>query len=223
MIILLFGPPGCGKGTQDGAIAKRLQIPAISTGELFRAECKAGTAIGRTACSILSKGGFISDEIVNQMVADRIERPDCRGGFLLDGYPRTLPQAIHFSSVLKQRELPEPVVIHLSVPEPILLKRLLARRQCSSCQRIYNLLSNPPRVEGQCDVDGAALTTRDDDREPVIRQRLSTYHGLTEPILEWFGERLVHRIDGGKSPQEVARAIEEVLEATPMSARYSLS
>src|SRR5215471_19710420 len=111
MILLLFGPPGCGKGTQAAILADRFHIPAISTGEMFRAECKAGTELGKTACTILSQGKLVSDEIVNGIVASRIARPDCSNGFLLDGYPRTVPQAIFFTELLRERRLPEASVI----------------------------------------------------------------------------------------------------------------
>ncbi len=146
MILLLFGPPGCGKGTQAVYLAERFHIPAISTGEMFRAECKAGTELGKAACSILASGGLVGDDLVNGIVANRIARDDCKEGFLLDGYPRTVPQAIHFSALLRERGLPLPVVIHLDVPDEALVTRLTARRQCPECKQIYNALLQPPRV-----------------------------------------------------------------------------
>jgi adenylate kinase len=208
LILLLFGPPGCGKGTQAAFLAERFHIPAISTGEMFRAECQAGTDLGRLACSIMSKGGLIGDGIVDGIVASRISRPDCAGGFLLDGYPRTVPQAMQFSALLQRRGLPDPVVIHLDVPDDPLVARLTARRQCPQCKRIYNLLSQPPKVADQCDDDGAGLTTREDDQEAVIRQRLRAYHELTGPILKWYGASSVHSVDGGMAQDQVAQAIE---------------
>jgi adenylate kinase len=207
MVILLFGPPGCGKGTQATILAGRLGIPAISTGEMFRAECKAGTELGKLASSILASGGLVGDDIVNQMVANRIAKPDCREGFLLDGYPRTVQQAEYLSIQLRKRGLPDPVVIHLHVPDDALVGRLTARRQCPQCKRIYNLLSQPPRSEGVCDDDGAALLTRADDQESVIRQRLAAYASLTGPILDWYGPKVVHKVDGSAAPDEVSRAI----------------
>lgn len=215
MILLLFGPPGCGKGTQAVFLAERFQIPAISTGEMFRAECKAGTELGKAACSILASGGLVGDDLVNGIVANRIARPDCEKGFMLDGYPRTVPQAIHFSNVLRQRGLPLPVVIHLDVPDEALVTRLTARRQCPECKHIYNALLQPPKVAGVCDKDGAALLTREDDREDVVRQRLRAYSELTGPILKWFGPSVVHSVDGARPADEVAKAVERaVLEAT---------
>jgi adenylate kinase len=215
LILLLFGPPGCGKGTQAVFLADRFHIPAISTGEMFRAECKAGTELGRTASAIMAAGGLITDDITNAIVASRIAQPDCANGFLLDGYPRTVPQAQYFGRLLQERGLPAPVVIHIDVREALLVARLTARRQCPACKRIYNLLSQPPLAEGRCDVDGAELIAREDDREATIRQRLSAYHELTGPILQWYGESAVHAVDGGRAPDLVAKDIERVvLEAS---------
>jgi adenylate kinase len=167
------------------------------------------------ACGIMSKGGLVSDDIVNGIVAGRIARPDCDGGFLLDGYPRTVAQAQAFDKLLRERRLPEPVVVHLDVADRLLIARLTARRQCSKCLRIYNLLSQPPASEGVCDDDGGPLLTRDDDREPVIRERLKAYQSLTGPILAWYGVTRVHTVDGGGAPAEVGRAVEAVVrEAT---------
>jgi adenylate kinase len=215
VILLLFGPPGCGKGTQAAFLAERFHIPAISTGEMFRAECKAGTELGKAACSIISKGGLVGDDVVNEIVASRTARPDCAGGFLLDGYPRTVPQAIWFSEMVRRRRLPEPVVIHLDVADEALVMRLTARRQCPECKRIYNLISLPPVRPGFCDLDGAALVTRDDDQADVIRQRLRAYDEVTGPILKWYGARLVHRVDGSMAPPDVRQELEHIaLEAS---------
>ena len=212
MILLLFGPPGCGKGTQAAFLAERFHIPAISTGEMFRAECKAGTPLGKMACSILAKGGLVDDETVNGIVASRTGRPDCAGGFLLDGYPRTVPQAQQFSALVAQRGLPAPIVIHLHVPDAALVARLTARRQCSQCMHIYNRLSQPSHVEGRCDIDGAPLIKREDDEESVILDRLRAYRDLTGPILDWYGESHVRTVDGSLSPDGVKQAIERAVQ-----------
>jgi len=214
LILLLFGPPGCGKGTQAAFLAERFHIPAISTGEMFRAECKAGTPLGKTACSSLAKGGLVGDEIVNGIVANRIARADCAGGFLLDGYPRTVPQAHQFSRLLTERGLPAPVVIHLHVADAVLVARLAARRQCSQCMHIYNRLSQPPHVEGRCDIDGAPLVKREDDEESVILDRLRAYRELTGPILDWYGASRVRTVDGSLSPDAVKKAIEQMVRQT---------
>ena len=218
MILLLFGPPGCGKGTQAEFLAERFRIPAISTGEMIRAECQAGTALGRMACSIVSNGGLVSDETVNEIVASRIARPDCADGFLLDGYPRTVSQTIYLADLLRQRGLPEPVVIHLDVPDRVVVRRLTARRQCPRCKHIYNLLTQPPRQPVFCDTDAATLATRDDDSEPVVRRRLQAYAELTGPILKWYGPRVVRSVDGSLAPAAVSQAVAQVIEC-----KYQLS
>ena len=222
MIILLFGPPGCGKGTQAAFLVERLQIPSISTGEMFRAECKSGSRLGRRVHDILARGGLIGDEIVNAMVAGRIAQDDCGKGFLLDGFPRTVDQARFITRLLEQRGLSDPMVIHLDVPDELLITRLCARRQCPQCLRIYNLLSQPPAVEGVCDCDGATLLVRDDDCQVAIRQRLLAYRDQTGPVLQWFGESLVRRVDGSKSAEEVASEVERLLSqpmATTLASR----
>lgn len=186
---------------------------------MFRAECQAGTELGREASAILAAGGLVSDDIVNRMVANRIARKDCTRGFLLDGYPRTVPQARWFTRLLGDRGLPQPVVIHLDVPDSVLVARLTARRQCPQCQRIYNLLSQPPLAEDRCDGDGAALVTREDDREGVIRRRLAAYEAQTGPVLHWYGASAVHRIEADRDPRLIAQAIEKLLAGrVPQSA-----
>jgi len=214
VILLLFGPPGCGKGTQAAHLAERFQIPAISTGEIFRAECKAGTDLGQLACKIMSSGALVGDDIVNSMVAARIARPDCAGGFLLDGYPRTVPQAEQFAALLRERGLPDPTVVHLDVAEDALVARLTARRQCPKCLRIYNVMWQPPRQTGRCDDDGEGLIARDDDQEVVIRQRLAAYRELTGPVLGWYGEAAVRTVYGSLPPEEVTRSIESAVLQT---------
>jgi adenylate kinase len=213
LIVLLFGPPGCGKGTQAVAIASHFEIPSISTGDLFRAETKAGTAVGRRVRSVLAQGCLVGDDIVNEMVASRVSRPDCAHGFLLDGYPRTVAQARYLSSLLKRLNQPAPLIIHLDVPERALIARLAARRQCPQCRRVYNVISAPPRIPGLCDADGAELFTREDDREAVIRERLKLYEELTGPILAWYGQESVHRIDGNQASELVRREIARLAQA----------
>jgi len=218
LIVLLFGPPGCGKGTQAEFIAGRFQIPAISTGELFRAECKAGTPLGKMACSILAKGGFVGDDIVNAMIANCISQPECASGFLLDGYPRTLPQAEFFDATLRQRNLDPAIALHLDVPSWVIVERITARRQCPSCSHIYNLLFQPPKQDGLCDFDHTPLITREDDREEVIRERLRVYEELTGPVISHYTNARYHRIDGTLLPAEVSTEIEQVLHICPVPA-----
>jgi adenylate kinase len=216
VIYLVFGPPGCGKGTQAAHLAERFHIPAISTGEMFRAECKAGTELGKKVCTALSRGELVSDDVSNEIVSRRISQPDCRDGFLLDGYPRTVPQAIQFAALLREHGLGDSRVIYLDVPDEALVKRLTARRQCSKCGHIYNLYFQPSRTPGVCDLDFAPLMVREDDREPVIRQRLRAYHDLTGPILNWYGPGVVHRVDGTRSVHDVTDAVDrEAMDCAP--------
>jgi adenylate kinase len=211
MVILLFGPPGCGKGTQGAVITQVLQIPAISTGEIFRAELKAGTALGNAAKEIMAGGGLVSDNIVNEMVRGRLKQPDCRNGFLLDGYPRTIPQAEFLDTLFGELGYPEPEVVYLDVPDAALVARLTSRRQCPACGRIYNLLSQPPRREGTCDADGAALIQREDDKESVIRARLKAYAESTGPLIEFYSQRRFHRVDGNRPPADIQKDIDAIL------------
>lgn len=178
---------------------------------MFRAEIKAGTELGQTVSEIMTRGGLVSDDLVNRIVASRTSRPDCSGGFLLDGYPRTVPQARVFSGVLRQRSLPDPIVIHMDVPDDSLVARLTARRQCPECKRIYNLLSQPPKVAGQCDDDHAPLLVRDDDNEATVRRRLMAYKELTGPTLDWYGASMVHTVNGDLAPENVRKAIAQAV------------
>jgi len=219
VIVLLFGPPGCGKGTQASFIARRYRIPAISTGELFRAECKAGTPLGKQSCSIMAQGGLVGDEIVNQMVVNRISQPDCPSGFVLDGYPRTKPQAEFFDGFLSEKGLPQPTVIHLEVRAETLVHRISTRRQCPTCLRIYNVLSQAPKTRDICDEDGAALIVRQDDTEAVIHQRLKAYEEITGPVITHYRGARYHRVNGDRSPEEVLREIARLLAPSPRWAR----
>ncbi|HUE24973.1 MAG TPA: adenylate kinase [Bryobacteraceae bacterium] len=214
MIVLLFGPPGCGKGTQAVSIAHRFHIPAISTGEMFRAECKAGTELGRRACSILKSGGLVGDEIVDQIVAARIQQPDCASGFLLDGYPRTLEQAGFLDRLVRKLGLPMPIAILLDVPDRVLVSRITARRQCGYCGRIYNMLSQPPKLAELCDDDQSPLIRREDDTEEVILARLKAYHDATGPMIAYYCSGGCRRVDATGAPAGIAREIERLLAAT---------
>ncbi len=212
MTILLFGPPGGGKGTQAAVITQTLGIPSISTGEIFRAELKAGTPLGNAAKEIMAEGGLVGDDIVNAMVSGRLRQPDCNGGFLLDGYPRTIAQAHFLDGLLAELSYPAPTIIYLEVPDEVLVKRLTARRQCPKCGRIYNLLSQPPARDSVCDVDGATLVQRDDDKEEVIRARLKAYAESTGPLVQFYSSRKFYRIDGDRPPEKIRAEIEAILK-----------
>jgi adenylate kinase len=211
LVILLFGPPGSGKGTMSPLITRLLRIPAISTGEMLRAEVDSGTPLGKEAEAILAAGQLVSDEIVNGMLMNRLSQPDCAEGFLLDGYPRTLPQAVYLDSQLAAMGYPPPTVFHLATPKSVLIERIASRRQCPQCGRIYNLLFKPPRKPGVCDDDGARLVRRQDDTVEVVRARLEAYEKQTAPIMAHYGSGDFHSVPANRPPAEIFRDIEGVI------------
>lgn len=162
--------------------------------------------------SIMASGGLVSDQVVNEMLAERIGSQDCSGGFLLDGYPRTVEQAAFLDGMLSSRGLPAATVLHLDVPEDALIGRMTSRRECPQCSRIYNLLHEPPESPGICDDDGARLITRKDDREHVVRARLRTYDDITRPVLAYYHNQNYHQIKGDRSPSYIFEAITSILE-----------
>jgi len=217
LVLLLFGPPGSGKGTQSGRISNWLGIPAISTGDMLREEIKAGSALGNAAQSIMTSGGLVGDDLVNRMLAHRVSSLDCAHGFLLDGYPRTVEQAEYLDDLLSARRFQTLLVLHLDVPLDALVGRLTSRRQCPQCRRIYNLLHQPPRVAGICDDDGALLVTRKDDSEEVVTERIRTYGEVTRPVLAYYQDRKYYQIRGDRSPGYIFEEITGILE--PMVAK----
>lgn len=206
-VLLLLGPPGCGKGTQGEKLAKKLRIPAISTGEMIRAEIKAGTDLGKIAAGVTITGGLLSDDLVNQIVESRLSKEDCAGGFLLDGYPRSIEQAKFLGDLLVRLRMPQPTVIHIDVPNELLVSRTCLRRYCAVCGALYNLQSKPPRQEGTCDSCGAPLQQRADDCEETVRNRLSAYEKSTAPLIGYYRQGDYKRIDGTGAPDEVFEAI----------------
>lgn len=194
------------------------RIPSISTGEMLRAEIAQGTALGRETKAVIAAGGLVGDEIINRMLAARIGQPDCRNGFMLDGYPRTPQQAEFLDTVLARRGMPQPLVIHLDVPAEVLISRMVCRRQCSECGLMYNVLSKRPKSPGRCDVCEAPLMVRRDDREEVIRERLRTYEAQTQPVLSHYYNGNYFHIAGDRSPmyifEAITRALEPVLNCT---------
>ena len=204
MTILLFGPPGSGKGTQAARLTRTLGIPAVSTGNMLRAECEAGTPLGHEASSVLKRGGLVDDSLVNQLLTARLEKPDCRLGFLLDGYPRNSAQARFLDRLLAGRGPDRLVFIHLDVPEETLIRRLSSRRECRVCGRIYSAALH-------CEVDGSLLTRRLDDCEEAVRERLRTYKEQGGVLVGFYAAREYHRVNASGPPDDVFEEIERAL------------
>jgi adenylate kinase len=187
--VILLGPPGAGKGTQAVRIAESFSIPHISTGDILRANVKAGTPLGTEAKSYMDAGDLVPDEVIIGMVGSRLDEDDAANGFLFDGFPRTVPQANALEELLIGRETPLDVVLRLAVAKDEVVNRLTGRRTCSGCGRIFHLLYDPPSAEGRCDDCGGELTQRDDDTEDVVLNRLEVYAAQTEPLEHFYWER----------------------------------
>jgi adenylate kinase len=185
-LMVMLGPPGAGKGTQAVKVAERYKIPHISTGDIFRAAIREGTEVGLRAKKFLDAGELVPDSVVTDIVAERIRQKDCSPGFLLDGFPRTVPQAEALDKLLKKDGCPLTAVVDLAVDTEALIGRLTARRTCSKCGEICNLISKPPRKEGACDKCGGSLYQRDDDKRETIENRLSVYEKQTAPLIDYY-------------------------------------
>jgi len=212
--ILLLGAPGVGKGTQAKELVKLWGIPQISTGDLLRFNVAKGTSLGVVAKEIMGRGELVPDSLVNEMVAARLDEPDTAEGYILDGFPRTLPQAGWLDGRLAAQGKGLPVVaVSIQVDYNQLLRRITGRRNCPVCQRIYNIYSNPPQRAGFCDVEGAALVQRADDTEPVFKERMRTYESLTAPVVEHY--RAAGRfaeVDGDRPSEAIAAGIVAAVE-----------
>jgi len=207
--IVLFGSPGSGKGTQAKLLKKRLGIPHISTGDMLRERIRLDGELRAGVGTVMLSGALAPDQLVNRMVEDRLGRADAANGFILDGYPRTLAQADELCRWLDKRGVRE-VVIYLAVDYNSIIARLMGRRQCLRCGTLYNLVSQPPKVDLECDRDGEKLVVRDDDSETVIRERLDAYERQTRPVLEFLrqaGRRVEEVAAGADSPEQVFEKI----------------
>ena len=212
--ILLMGAPGVGKGTQAKELVKLWAIPQISTGDLLRANVSQGTPLGRTAKEIMGRGELVPDTLVNEMVAVRLQAPDTAGGYILDGFPRTLGQANWIDGRLAQKVGSLPIIaVSLQVNYNQLLRRITGRRICPVCQSIYNIYVNPPKVDGVCDLEGAALTQRADDTEEVFKERMRAYSALTAPVVEHYREQgRFAEVDGDRPIADIAAGIVAAVE-----------
>ncbi len=212
MNLILLGPPGAGKGTQAERIAAAFGIPHISTGDIFRDNLRRGTDLGLAAKGYMDRGELVPDDLVIEIVRDRLSAEDCGRGFILDGFPRTVAQADALGALLARAGTPIDHVLNVQVPDEVVVARLSARRTCSVCGSVCHLLYHPPRREGACDECGGELYGREDDGEETVRARLKEYEEKTRPLTDYYrGEGLLRDIDGGAEPDEVFEAIRSVL------------
>jgi len=212
MNIVFLGPPGAGKGTQAKRIAEKYGIPQVSTGDMFREHLSKGTELGQKAKEYMEKGQLVPDEIVLGMVEERLKQSDCEKGFILDGFPRTIPQAEALGQLLDKMGKKIDYAICIDVPDEEPVKRLTGRRTCKKCGMMYHVIFKPPKEEGKCDVCGGELYQRADDNEETVRNRLKVYHEQTEPIIQFYEKKgVLHRIDGIGSIDEIFERIVKVL------------
>jgi adenylate kinase len=210
--VIFLGPPGAGKGTQAKAVAGRFGLAHISTGDMFREHMSRHTPLGEQAKKFVQSGVLVPDEIVLGMVGERISQSDCKNGFVLDGFPRTRPQAEALAETLRGRPWGKPLVVYFSVDSDQLLRRLTGRRTCKVGGEIYNIYDCPPKVPGRCDNDGGELFQRPDDREEVIRERLSQYEAQTRPLVDYYqGAGLLAGVNAMGSQAEVTGRVLDVM------------
>jgi adenylate kinase len=217
--LVLLGPPGSGKGTQGERLQEELQLPYYATGDILRAAVREGTELGRAAKDYMDRGDLVPDEVIVGMIGERIDSSEAADGFILDGFPRTAPQAEALAGKLSElgRELTAVLLIDVSDEEVI--RRLGGRRTCLENGHVFQVELNPPERDGICDIDGSELIVRDDDKPDVIRHRLEQYHGKTAPLIEHYDSRsLLRQIDGSASPDEVADEIRRTLATLRLEA-----
>lgn len=210
-VIILLGPPGSGKGTQAVLLAKQLQIPHISTGDLFRENLSKGTELGKKVKGFMNSGRLVPDELVLDMVFDRVAKADCAAGYLLDGFPRTIPQAQSFDAHLGHDD--ELIVLNLDVADAVIVQRIAGRLSCKSCGAIQHKDFSPPKEEGKCDKCKGELFQRPDDKPEVVKERLRVYHVQTEPLIEYYDKKnVLHTVDGERSPETVCKELTALLK-----------
>lgn len=208
MRLILLGPPGAGKGTQASAIVKEHNIPHISTGDIFRENIKQGTDLGKEAKKYIDKGLLVPDEVVVSIVKDRIAEEDCKNGFLLDGFPRTLDQGEALDENLKDMGISLDKVINIEVDKEVLVGRAIGRRICKNCGATYHIEYNPPKEEGKCDVCSGELYQRDDDTEETVNKRFAVYQEQTKPLIDYYRKKdLILNVDGSEGIEVISKNI----------------
>ena len=214
MKIIMLGAPGAGKGTQAKKIAEKYHIPHISTGDIFRANIKNGTELGNKAKTYMEQGLLVPDELVCDLVVDRVKQDDCANGYVLDGFPRTIPQAESLDGALKAMGQKVDYAVNVEVPDENIIRRMGGRRACLACGATYHVENIPPKKEGICDVCGAELVLRDDDKPETVKKRLNVYHEQTQPLIDYYTNAgVLVEVDGTLAMDDVFAAICKVLGA----------
>lgn len=214
MKIIMLGAPGAGKGTQAKKIADKYQIPHISTGDIFRANIKEGTELGNKAKSYMDQGQLVPDELTLELIMDRFQNPDCKNGYVLDGFPRTIPQAEALTEALAKKGETIDYAINVEVPDENIINRMGGRRACLACGSTYHIVYAPTKVEGICDRCGEKLVLRDDDKPETVKNRLNVYHNQTQPLIEYYTKQgKLAEVDGTQSMEDVFNAIVKILGA----------
>lgn len=214
MKIIMLGAPGAGKGTQAKKIAEKYQIPHVSTGDIFRSNIKEGTQLGRKAKEYMDQGALVPDELTIGMLMDRIQQEDCRNGYVLDGFPRTIPQAESLQNAITEMGQKIDFAINVHVPDENIINRMSGRRACISCGATYHIVYNPSKVPGICDVCGSELVLRDDDKPETVKKRLAVYHDQTRPLIDYYKEAgVLVNVDGTQELNKVFSDITVILGA----------
>ena len=214
MKIIMLGAPGAGKGTQAKMIAEKFDIPHISTGDIFRANIKNGTELGKKAKEYMDKGQLVPDELTVEILLDRVAADDCKNGYVLDGFPRTIPQADVLDKELTKLGDKVDFAINVDVPDENIVRRMSGRRACLKCGATYHIEHIPPKQEGICDKCGSELVQRDDDKPETVQNRLSVYHEQTQPLIDYYNKKnILKSVDGTKDMQEVFSDIVNILNA----------